>query len=375
MEDIQRIFSLSIRNINQTLKTLSYQTDFTFVFNDHEFHTYKIIADILSPAIAQIHRTDPTYDTFVFKNIDSNIGFFDFNKIICLVDDPKYSISTKEELQMFKEIFFELQNEDVFKILSSLQCQITIKNVFQRIQLKLSMNSNVDISEETEFIAKNFFDICKTDEIKSLPLGIIENILFNDNLVLLNEDELFNFITSYSLEKSILEETSKNNNNDLILQFSQIGVDFDDFNFHLNLSSKVDQDQNLSDVLIDKNIFDNCFVTLLDSVFISNLSDNALSVFLGLYNFHEMTSIVWEKVAMKILNVPVNFQNKQKVRYSCAKSVKEEKNKKYLPPSNFGSGIEFFDPLSQTNSQNDLIDEIFSIPNNRNNNRFEFTNI
>lgn len=38
-----------------------YQKDFTFFVNDEEFKTNKIISDILSPKICQIHYNDPTF--------------------------------------------------------------------------------------------------------------------------------------------------------------------------------------------------------------------------------------------------------------------------------------------------------------------------
>lgn len=355
-------FKISIQNINQILKTLSYETDFIFVFHNQEFNTYKLVADLLSPAIAQIHKSDPTYNTYIFKNSDSKADLFDFTRILEMVDNPVYTIKSTEELQIFKEIFFELENEDVFSLFSNFQDEITKENVFERIKTKQSMNSSAYINDEIEFIAKNFYSLYTEDEVKSLPLDVIESILFNENLVLSNEDEVFNFITSYSIEKSvILEDEPFDANVDPIIPLSEIGVDFGYSSFNLNFLNEKFQNQQLSSIMISKEIFDKNFIPLLDSVIISNLSENALSIFLGLYNFHEMTNNIWEKVAMKILNIPISFQNKAKTRYSCM--ISKEKIKK---------NEKVFDPFAQnaifnTNETDDSLLTLFPLNNNNNN--------
>lgn len=42
----------------------NYPRDFTFIVNKEEYHTNKLIADILSKKISQIHLTDPTVDQY-----------------------------------------------------------------------------------------------------------------------------------------------------------------------------------------------------------------------------------------------------------------------------------------------------------------------
>lgn len=349
MEDNFVDFTISINNINQALKVLAYQSDFTFVFHKQKFETYRLVADLLSPAIAQIHRSDPTYDTYIFNNNDPKADLFDFTKILQMVDNNTYTIKTTDELQIFKDIFFELKNENVLALFHTFKSEISINNVFERIEIKQSMDINADINEEIDFIAKKFNDLRKKDEIMSLSLDVIESILFSEHLILSSEDDVFYFITSYSIEKSlILEEDSSNIDNDSAFPLSEIGIGLE-YNFNF-LDEKL-QNRKLSDIMIKKEVFDNCFITLLDSVIISNLSENALTIFLGLYNFHEMTNNIWEKVAMKILNIPINYQNKQKSRYS------------YIKEDNLIEGI--FEPITP---QNDDTEENFLqiIPFNNN---------
>lgn len=45
-----------------------YQDDFTFIVNNQEIKTNKIIANLLSPKICKNHITDPTLDTFIYPS-------------------------------------------------------------------------------------------------------------------------------------------------------------------------------------------------------------------------------------------------------------------------------------------------------------------
>lgn len=64
-----------IMNCTITLKATSfsnvpfdnYQKNFTFIVNDEEFSTNKIIADILSKKVSRNHLTDPTIDRYSIK--------------------------------------------------------------------------------------------------------------------------------------------------------------------------------------------------------------------------------------------------------------------------------------------------------------------
>lgn len=68
---IEKIFVLSYFNFVfeiqlQTSSILNaplynYDKDFTFIVNGKEYNTYRIISDLLSSKISNIHKTDPTY--------------------------------------------------------------------------------------------------------------------------------------------------------------------------------------------------------------------------------------------------------------------------------------------------------------------------
>ena len=44
-----------------------YGNNFSFIVNDKEYKTNKIVADLISPYISKIHSTDPTFDKFHIK--------------------------------------------------------------------------------------------------------------------------------------------------------------------------------------------------------------------------------------------------------------------------------------------------------------------
>lgn len=51
----------SIKNV--PLQT--YNDDFSFIVNGEEFKTSRLVSDLLSPKICQIHTNDPTFDHFI----------------------------------------------------------------------------------------------------------------------------------------------------------------------------------------------------------------------------------------------------------------------------------------------------------------------
>ncbi|OHT04371.1 hypothetical protein TRFO_28135 [Tritrichomonas foetus] len=90
---------------------------------------------------------------------------------------------------------------------------ITIDNVIQRIDDKLSLHSQISnsfsnsnsvsihnyLEEEILFVSSHFYEISK-ENIERLDLSIIELILKNQKLMILNEDSLFSFILSLYLK-------------------------------------------------------------------------------------------------------------------------------------------------------------------------------
>ena len=70
-----------------------YQNDFTFIVNQKEYQTTKLVADLLSPIISNIHASDPTMNEF-FITTDNN---GDFSTILQLVNFKETEIKENEQ--------------------------------------------------------------------------------------------------------------------------------------------------------------------------------------------------------------------------------------------------------------------------------------
>ncbi|KAK8865341.1 hypothetical protein M9Y10_010882 [Tritrichomonas musculus] len=164
---------------------------FHFIVNDKEFKTTRIIADLLSPKICQIHQCDPTIDCFTITT--QNEG--DFSTILKLINFQKQDIPDNE-INFISEIVEILENDFINVDLPI--PEITDENVFNLLQrhLKSKIFYSELISSEIDFISSNFFRIIEEDDEKIMQMDIetIEKVIKNTNLVLRNEDQLLTFI-------------------------------------------------------------------------------------------------------------------------------------------------------------------------------------
>ena len=106
----------------------NYEKDFTFVVNGEEFHTNKIVADLLSTKISKSHLIDPTMNQIVI-NTHAQGNFQHFIDLITFEEQ----FVREEELPFISEIFEQLDPEKVkvnFEISST---ELTIYNVFNKI--------------------------------------------------------------------------------------------------------------------------------------------------------------------------------------------------------------------------------------------------
>lgn len=167
-----------------------YEKNFTFIVNNKEFRTSRLIADLLSPTISKIHINDPTMKEFCI-NTKSN---GDFQKILDLIDFQRCQIESNN-FDFFEEVFEQLGTTNIdfnFKF-----TEITNNNVIEMIkdhENKFFLTKQY--SEEIDFLSANFSEIYQnqSEKLFSLSEYSLENILKNEKLILSNEDELLNFI-------------------------------------------------------------------------------------------------------------------------------------------------------------------------------------
>lgn len=211
-------FKLDIDSIKE-IQLDKYQPDFTFFYNNKEYHTLRFVADILSPIIRQYHDIDKTIDCFYIETHHQQI--IDFSSFLSLINFEPHSIS-KDEIECYQDIFAQLGNTKEFLKLNSLidQEEITKENVFQRIERKFNLNTkfnatkaknetNIDfyennflkdlISNELNFISKHFTGL-DHEKILKLSPSIIYEIIRNDQLKLEDEDSLIQLINKIYLK-------------------------------------------------------------------------------------------------------------------------------------------------------------------------------
>lgn len=212
MNDITQI-SLQTKSIlNVPLRNYE---DFWFIVNGKKFKTTRIISDLLSPLICQIHSTDPTMSEFIINTK----GNGDFEKVLQLANFNEEEIS-QNELPFFSEIFEILETETI-NINSQDQInnnnnENTIENVLNRLykRTKYSIIDQKFIENEINFASSHFYEILEKQEqdefesnyyygLERISNDILERILENSNLKLNEEDQLLTFINHlYSTDRN-----------------------------------------------------------------------------------------------------------------------------------------------------------------------------
>lgn len=169
-----------------------YSDDFSFIVNGKEFKTSRIISDLLSPRICQIHTNDPTVDRYEINTQHSG----DFSHILDLFNFKQNNLP-ESELPFILEVIENLDNEFI-EYDEVKQEDLSIDNVLERLKKHekyKKIYSNV-FSSEIEFIASHFSEICTGHEEELLKLSIesVEEIVKSKNLQIETEDELVRFL-------------------------------------------------------------------------------------------------------------------------------------------------------------------------------------
>ena len=168
-----------------------YDQDFTFIVNDKEYTTSRVVSDLLSPYISQMHQTDPTLSTFIINTEEKG----DFNHFLDLVTFTTHSIPTNEFL-FFSEVIEKLGNVSIG--IDNIQSNsLTNDNVIELLHRHEQFHHlyGKQIEQEIEYVSSHFYEICDRffNELKTLSINTIEKVVSNVNLKLLSEDQLLKF--------------------------------------------------------------------------------------------------------------------------------------------------------------------------------------
>lgn len=99
--------------------------EFTFIVNGEEFKTTRLVSDLLSKKISQIHQNEPTLCEYIINTRSKG----NFSLIIKLASFQRLSIPDNE-LQFVREIIELLDNDSIIMNDDESQQEITLDNVF-----------------------------------------------------------------------------------------------------------------------------------------------------------------------------------------------------------------------------------------------------
>lgn len=172
----------------------TYDKDFTFLVNGEEFKTSRFVSDLISPKISGIHSSDPTIDSFTLNTEYRG----DFSKILNLVRFDQFDIPD-DEYEFFIEVI-QILGIDSIQI-EELEEEMSAENVIDLIQKheKFDIFFKDRLLKEIDFAASHFFCLIeqKKEQMKTLKINTLFNIINNENLRLMSEDDLIGLINEY----------------------------------------------------------------------------------------------------------------------------------------------------------------------------------
>ena len=244
-----------------------YNNDFSFIVNGEEFKTSKIISDLLSPVICQIHSNDPIFDTFIINTQERG----NFSHILNLLNFKPNNIPNNE-IPFFLEIIEILGISSIEYQCPKESTEITIDNVFTLLKQheKHPQFYHNRFSSEIEFISSHFSELCedKEEELTKLSIDTLIKILSNENLQLETEDQLLKFsnkLYSNDAKYSILYET----------------------------------------------------------VLFENVTSDSMKIFTSIYDMNDLTSSTWNRLSKRLEQDSPNKNEKSSEKNKRYKNVKE----------------------------------------------------
>lgn len=218
--------------------------EFSFIVNDKIFKTTKIVAELISPIICRYHQCDPTINNFTITTKEEG----DFNIILKLINFEEQTFP-ESQLPFISEVVEILGND-------SIECKRNQPNLTKSNALKL-LNEHLkfkifyseSIQNEINFISSHLYEIIEEqeNELNQLSIDALMLILNNENISLLKEDQLVNFIN------------------------------------HLYFS-------------------DSKYSKLYDFVLFENVGTKAIDEFLNIYDINDMTNEIWAAISRRLQN-------------------------------------------------------------------------
>ncbi|OHT07115.1 hypothetical protein TRFO_05349 [Tritrichomonas foetus] len=186
------MISTSINNfwnaqINET-------NNFTFIFGSNTVKCGTFSADYISPFVSKMRQADPTIDTFFASKEGKLADIFQ-----SLITNLKLTITEKNIKNVFHLAKYLGNTELLSQINIMVDCKITIENGISILKEQEILNHS-KLNDTIKFVASHFCDFDR-DSLLSLGIDMLSLILSSPSLRLVNEDQLYVFV-SKAIEKN-----------------------------------------------------------------------------------------------------------------------------------------------------------------------------
>lgn len=244
---------------------------FTFIVNGQFYETSRIIAELLSQKICQIHQSDPTINEYVINTQHKG----QFSNFLKLTNFEEQEIS-EDEFQFIYEIISQLGNESLAIIMPNEPNEITNDNIIsilQRFTKYKQISSKRD--DAINYLSSHFFELNEEqkEEIMKIDFELIEKVLNNEKLQINDEDQLLRFINSLYLK-----------------------------------------DKKYS------NLY--CYIIF------SNVSAESMKEFVEIYDINDINNFIWKSITERLTKEIKNNNNLCQKRYKVEHKSKEEEKKR-----------------------------------------------
>jgi hypothetical protein len=169
-----------------------FENDFAFIVGGERHECPRFAAAFLSPRIARLQSSDPSFCEFEIKTADRCGEFGDF---LSLGRSGSVSV-TSENIDFFVSIAGELENSELYLLLrGSVGDSATVSSFWDRFQDSGFFESPLISSDVISFIASHFCDFDRSF-LRRLPISTLILVLSHESLTIASEDLLYDFVIS-----------------------------------------------------------------------------------------------------------------------------------------------------------------------------------
>jgi hypothetical protein len=180
-----RLLSLSVKGL-QRIENLHRERDFAFVIGDERYFCPSLIAEFLSPRVSSLRSQDITIQELYLETDDPNHLF---SSLLSIGFGGEFSLK-EDDVPFVRSLCRELWNCELFEnTFDDREDQIEETELTARLKFISGIENGLDVG----IIASHFHEL-SVSALDDLTPSTIATILSAPNLVLLNEDSLFETI-------------------------------------------------------------------------------------------------------------------------------------------------------------------------------------